>query len=106
MRSLSLLGVRSVRRNLGRYALTMVGTMLGVAVLFGVLITNAGISQALDRLAARNAHSVVLEATGTFGSDLPAATLVKASTLPGVANAYGNVWFRGRHGGPNGEEVY
>ena len=109
MRSLSSLGVRSVRRNLGRYVLTMVGTTLGVAVMFGVLATNAGISRALDRAGAWAVNTAVLEAAGTYGATLPSDVAQQAAALPDVVAAHGNVWFRAEPPGADGkrgEEVY
>jgi putative ABC transport system permease protein len=86
----------------------MVGTMLGVAVLFGVLITNAGISRALDRVTEWSTNTVVLEAPGTYGSEVSEEALVRAAALPDVVATYGNVWFRGRSSAPaaEGEDVY
>lgn len=94
MRSLSGLGVRSVRRSVGRYVLTAVGASLGVAVFFGVVVTNASIDAALDRVVGRSdAAAVSIEPVGTYGAELPADAVARAASLPDVRTASGTVWF-------------
>ena len=93
MRSIWGLGVRSARRQLGRYVLTAVGASLGVAVMFGVLVTNASIDRALDRaLGPSQLSGVLVRPVGSYGSTMPAATLERAATLPDVVGASGSVW--------------
>ena len=94
MRSLSGLGVRSVRRSMGRYVLTAVGASLGVAVFFGVVVTNASIDAALDRVVGRaDAAAVSIDPVGTYGAELPADAVARAASLPDVRSASGTIWF-------------
>lgn len=94
MRSLSGLGVRSVRRSMGRYVLTAVGASLGVAVFFGVVVTNASIDAALDRVVGRSdAAAVSIDPVGSYGAELPADTVTRAASLPDVRAASGTIWF-------------
>lgn len=94
MRSLSGVGVRSVRRSLGRYVLTAVGASLGVAVFFGVVVTNGSIDAALDRVVGSStARAVSIDPVGTYGAELPDDVVDRAAALPGVRSASGTVWF-------------
>ena len=94
MRSLSGLGVRSVRRSLGRYVLTTTGAALGVAVFFGVVVTNNSIDRSLDRIVgSASVAAVSIDPVGTYGAELPEDTVARAAALPGVRRASGTVWF-------------
>lgn len=93
MRSISGLGVRSARRQLGRYLLTAVGAALGVAVMFGVLVTNASIDAGLDRaLGPAQLPGVLVQPVGSYGSTMPSDVVQTAAALPEVVRAGGTVW--------------
>jgi len=96
MRSISALGVRSVRRAAGRYTLTAVGATLGVAVLFGVMATNASIKAGLDgSLGAQRIPIVSISPIGSYGNTLPASIVDTVAALPGVGRANGVVYVNG-----------
>lgn len=96
MRSLSTLSWRSLRRRKGRYALTALGTALGVAVLFGVLAESAATSSALDRLVrgAVGRADVLVSPAGSFDATLPADLPDRLAALPDVERAVGSIGFR------------
>ena len=93
MRSIWGLGVRTARRQLGRYLLTALGASLGVAVMFGVLITNASIDESLDRaLGPAELPGVLVQPVGSYGSTMPAGVIDQAAALPDVVRAGGSAW--------------
>jgi putative ABC transport system permease protein len=93
MRSISALGVRSVRRQAGRYVLTALGAALGVAVLFGVLVTNASIDAGLDRaLGTAEVPGVLVQPVGSYGSTMPSSVVGQAAALRDVVRASGSSW--------------
>jgi putative ABC transport system permease protein len=86
VRSLSSLGSRSLARRKGRSALTATGVALGVALLFAVLVSNATVNRALDKLSqAWNGRTdVILVASGNGSAGLPPSIATKAAKLPDV----------------------
>ena len=104
MRSIWGLGVRSARRQLGRYVLTAVGAALGVAVMFGVLVTNASIDAGLDRaLGPAQLPAVMVQPVGSYGTTMPTGTIETAAGLPDVVRANGTVWVNVTTSGSEGE---
>jgi putative ABC transport system permease protein len=107
MRSLASLGPRSVRRDAGRYALTAIGIALGVGVVFGILLTNESVNRSFDRQFAPSAPGLVyLLPSGAFGADLPAETVSRAASLPGVASANGSLGFWSAVGTEGGRDQF
>ncbi len=108
MRRLSSLGSRQLAHRKGRSALTAIGIVLGVAILFGVLVTNATTQTGVDDLISDFAGNadVLVGPVGAFDATMPADTLDKIRTLPKVAAAAGSLSFRSsirpdeRHGIP------
>src|SRR4051794_29753476 len=94
MRTLGALGPRSFRRNAGRYVLTAIGIALGVGVLFGILLANESVTNALEQnLAPAQSGRVGVQAAGTLGGDIPHDVAVRASRLPGVAQVDAGLGF-------------
>ena len=86
MQSLSTLSYRGLAAHRARYLLTGLGTMLGVAVLFGVLVTAGVTSRALrDSLHGWAGHAdVVVGPVGAYDALLPAGLATQVAGLPGV----------------------
>lgn len=86
MRSLHHLARRHLTRRAGRSLLTAGGTALGVAVLFAVLVTTSGATDALDRALAGQAGAadVVVRGNGSYDSVLPSGTTDRVRGLDGV----------------------
>lgn len=86
MRSLHHLARRHLTRRAGRSLLTAGGTALGVAVLFAVLVTTSGATDALDRALAGQAGAadVVIGSNGSYDSVLAAGTTDRVRGLDGV----------------------
>jgi len=104
MRSISALGVRSVRRSAARYLLTAIGATLGVAVLFGVLATNASISDGIDRsVGSASVPGVRVEPIGSYGNTIPAPLLDQLGALPGVSQAWASVFINATVAGSDTE---
>ncbi|HUQ39500.1 MAG TPA: FtsX-like permease family protein [Acidimicrobiales bacterium] len=86
VRRLESLGARSLAHRRGRSVLTSLGIVLGVAILFGVLSTNASVSKGLDDSIRRftDRVDVVLRPVGAFDAVLPIAAVDSTRRLPGV----------------------
>lgn len=85
MRTLSSLGFKSLGHRRGRSALAALGVCLGVALLFGVLVANASVTDALDRFASAPTLNVVVRERD--GSPLPFDMLARAVRLPHIRAA-------------------
>src|SRR5947209_2072596 len=91
MQRLEELGAHSLAHRKGRSAMTAAGIVLGVAVLFGVLITSAAVDRSFNDLV----HSytgkadVTVSSLTDYNAGLPPATLDQVRRLPGVALASG-----------------
>lgn len=96
MRRLSSLGSRQLAHRKGRSALTALGIVLGVAILFGVLISNATTQSGVDRLVEdfTGRADIVVDAPGAFDATLPTAVLARLARLPDVTDAVGLFGFR------------
>ena len=105
MRRLSSLGSRSFRRGFGRYALTIVGIALGVALFFGVTVANTSVNRQLDEDAARFSGGVIIQSAGTYGGDVPAETVERVAQLPGVATVGGYLGFATQVPGETGPDA-
>jgi putative ABC transport system permease protein len=88
--------MRNLARRKGRYALTALGTALGVAVLFGVLVSGSATSSALNQAAKAGAGrtDVYVNTVGTFDSALPPNTDKRVAALPQVHDVIASVGFR------------
>ena len=86
MRSLSTLAYRGLVARRARYLLTAAGTMLGVAALFGVLVTAGVTSRALSDTVHGWAGraDVVIGPIGSYDSVLPVGVDTRVARLPGV----------------------
>jgi putative ABC transport system permease protein len=82
----------------GRSLLTASGIVLGVAIFFGVLVTNATTSTGVDRLLRdlTGPADVLISPTGSSDVDLPPATLARLRALPDVRTAIGDYTFGAR----------
>src|SRR3954451_7155800 len=86
MQRLEALGAHSLAHRRGRSVMTAMGIVLGVAVLFGVLVTSDAVNRAFQDLV----HSYTGKADVTMGpvgdwqSGLPAAAADQVRKLPGV----------------------
>ena len=91
MRRLSSLGSKSLAHRKGRSVLTGAGIVLGVAIFFGVLVSNATTQDGVDRLIddITGRADVLASSTGAFDARLPASTLAQFKALPGVDEAVG-----------------
>lgn len=86
----SVLGIRTIRRRLTRFVLTAVGIALGIGVFFAVLVTNASIDAAMDRVIGRRlVPNVRMEAAAGYAAELPADVVDRAAKLPGVIDVSG-----------------
>src|SRR5947209_12702028 len=96
MRSLTSVAMRNLARRKGRYALTALGTALGVAVLFGVLVSGTATSTALNQAAKAGAGrtDVYVNTVGTYDSALPSNTDKRVAALPQVHDVIPSVGFR------------
>lgn len=104
MRSISAVGVRSVRRSFSRYLLTALGASLGVAVMFGVLATNASIDAGLNRALGRaRTPTVVVDPVGSYGNTFPGAMIDQVAGLPDVGRVSGGVFVVGTLAGTDRE---
>ena len=96
MRRLSSLGSKQLAHRKGRSALTATGIVLGVAILFGVLVTNATTQTGVDELVRDFAGSadVLVAPVGSFDATLPASDIQRIASLPQVAVVAGSLGFR------------
>lgn len=87
MRSLAGVGARSLAHRKGRSALTAIGIVLGVAILFGVLVTNASLDRAFRDLVDRYRqpwNDVAVRPIGANDATMPADLADRARALPDV----------------------
>ena len=105
MRRLSSLGSKQLKHRKGRSALTASGIVLGVAILFGVLVSNATTSTGVDRLVTdfTGAADVLAGAPGSFDATLDARIVERIERLPDVRAVAGSYNFRSRLPAPGGE---
>ncbi len=93
VRSLSSLGSRQLKHRKGRSLLTSIGITLGVAILFGVLVSNAttneGFKSLIEDFTGR--ADVLVTPTGSFDSTLPSEITGKIAGLPQVVAAVGKL---------------
>lgn len=96
MRRLSSLGSKQLAHRKGRSALTAIGIVLGVAILFGVLVTNATTQSGVDVLVADFAGNadVLVSPVGAFDAKMPATALQPIARLDGVKVVSGSLSFR------------
>ena len=96
MSSMSSVAMRNLSRRKGRYALTALGTALGVAVLFGVLVSGGATSGALDRAekAGAGKTDVYVGPIGTYDATLPPDADKRVAALPDVRDSIPSVSFR------------
>jgi len=89
VRRLSSLGSKSLAHRKGRSVLTGAGIVLGVAIFFGVLVSNASTQEGVDRLIEdiTGRADVLAGPTGAFDATMPAATLARLRALPDVEEA-------------------
>ena len=106
MRRLSSLGSKSLAHRKGRSILTGAGIVLGVAIFFGVLVSNATTQRGVDRLieSFTGRADVVVNATGAFDSTIPEATAKKVMSLDGVRVASGGFGFGAELADPKVEQ--
>lgn len=92
LRRLSSVGSRSLRHRKGRSALTSAGIALGVAILFGVLVSNATTQSGIDTLITdfTGRADVLVDAPGSFEATMPSSTIARLRRLPGVATVAGS----------------
>ncbi|MGZ4128076.1 MAG: ABC transporter permease [Actinomycetota bacterium] len=92
MRRLSSLGSKQLAHRKGRSALTALGIVLGVGILFGVLVTNATTQTGVDRLIKdfTGRANVLVGATGAFDATIPSSVVPRLAALPDVRAAVGS----------------
>jgi putative ABC transport system permease protein len=95
VRKLSSLGSKSLAHRKGRSILTGTGIVLGVAIFFGVLVSNATTQKGVDNLieSFTGRSDVVAGPVGAFDANLPAGTVDKLRTLPDVREVVGGYAF-------------
>lgn len=95
MRSLSAVGLRSLRERRGRYLLTGVAIVLGVGVLFSVLVSAASVNRGFDRFTSDfvGRADVVVSPNGSADLGMAPDVVERAGAVDGVANAVGVVGF-------------
>ena len=93
MRRLSSLGSKQLAHRKGRSALTATGILLGVAIMFGVLVSNATTQSGVDSLVKdyTGLADVLVRPTGAFDAHLPASILARLRALPHVRVAVGSL---------------
>jgi putative ABC transport system permease protein len=95
VRKLSSLGSKSLAHRKGRSLLTGGGIVLGVAILFGVLVSNAttqkGVDDLIETITGR--ADVVAGPVGVFDATLPPGSITKLKALPDVAAVVGTSGF-------------
>lgn|GEM_PF-3532196 len=97
MRRLSSLGSKQLAHRKGRSVLTAGGIILGVAVLFGVLVSNATTQTGVDRLISDfvGDADVLAGPPGAFDATVPESIVPRLAALPGVRVAIGDYRFAG-----------
>ena len=95
MRKLSSLGSRSLAHRKGRSILTGAGIVLGVAILFGVLVSNATTQKGVDNLieSITGRSDVVAGPVGAFDAKMPMGTIDKLRAIPDVTDVIGTYGF-------------
>ncbi len=95
VRALSSLGSKSLAHRKGRSLLTGLGIVLGVAILFGVLVSNATTQKGVDNLIEdfTGKADVVAMPIGSFDAKVPAGTIEKIEGLPEVKDVVGEFGF-------------
>lgn len=95
MRRLSSLGSKSLAHRKGRSVLTGAGIVLGVAILFGVLVSNATTQRGVDLLIEdfTGRADVVGRPTGAFDATLPKGTIETLGGIPDVRVVVGDYGF-------------
>ena len=95
MRKLSSLGSKSLAHRKGRSVLTGAGIVLGVAILFGVLVSNATTQKGADNLieSITGRSDVVAAPVGAFDANLPPGTVDKLRKRQGVRDVVGGYGF-------------
>jgi putative ABC transport system permease protein len=94
VRSLGALGVRNLRRAVGRSLLTAGGVTLGVAVLFGVLVANASASRAFsEQFLDLSVPNVAVRAPD---GELPPDAVARLAAAPDVYAVNAFVGFQAR----------
>lgn len=92
LRRLSSLGSKQLKVRKGRSALTAIGIVLGVAILFGVLVanatTNTGFEQLIEDFTGR--ADVLVSPSGSPDSTMPEEISAKVRRLPDVEDAVGS----------------
>ena len=86
MRTLSSLGSKHLAHRKGRSALTALGIVLGVAILFGVLVSNATTQTGIDLLIEdfTGRADVIATPAGAFDATLPTSRARALGDLPDV----------------------
>src|SRR5437763_5606034 len=93
MKRLESLGAHSLAHRKGRSAMTAAGVVLGVAVLFGVMVTGAAVNRSFTDFV----HSytgkadVTASALADYSAGSPVSTLDQVRQLPDVVKATGGV---------------
>jgi len=93
MQRLEALGAHSLAHRKGRSAMTAAGVVLGVAVLFGVMVTGAAVNRSFTDFV----HSytgkadVTASALADYSAGFPVSTLDQVRKLPDVVKATGGV---------------
>jgi putative ABC transport system permease protein len=95
VRKLSSLGSKSLAHRKGRSLLTGTGIVLGVAILFGVLVSNATTQKGVDNLieGITGRADVVAGPVGAFDAKMPMGTIDKLRKLPNVSDVIGDYAF-------------
>jgi putative ABC transport system permease protein len=96
MATLNTISWRGLSRRKGRYAMTAIGTALGVAVLFGVLVATNATSASLDKSIREQAgkSDVFVGAVGSYDAVLPDGLPAQVAAMDGVAVAVPSVVLR------------
>src|SRR3954463_7286092 len=86
MQRLEALGAHSLAHRRGRSVMTAMGIVLGVAVLFGVLVTSDAVNRAFESLVRSytGKADVTLGPVGDWQVGLPAATADQVRKLPDI----------------------
>ena len=95
MRRLSSLGSKHLAHRKGRSVLTALGITLGVAILFGVQVSNASTQSGIDKLIQdfTGETDVMVTPTGAFNATMEANVQRKLQALEGVRIAAGSFGF-------------
>lgn len=99
-RRLSSIGSRHLRHRRGRSLLTAFGIVLGVAILFGVLVSNSTTNRGLEKLIEdfTGRADVLVTPTGARDLTMPTGVAGRLAALPGVEAVAGSYLFPGSLG--------